>query len=52
MPTNMSVVDGVDGVAGMVLLARLGTGEPTAGQGYELNAIAAAAVGGTDLPSM
>lgn len=36
-------------LAGMVLLARLGTGEPTAGQGYELNAIAAAAIGGTSL---
>ena len=33
----------------MILLARLGTGEPTAGQGYELNAIAAAAIGGTSL---
>ena len=33
-------------LAGMVMLARLGTGEPTAGQGYELNAIAAAAIGG------
>ncbi|HET6497796.1 MAG TPA: ABC transporter permease [Coriobacteriia bacterium] len=36
-------------LAGMVLLARLGTGEPTAGQGHELNAIAAAALGGTSL---
>lgn len=36
-------------LAGLVLLARLGTGEPTAGQGYELNAIAAAAIGGTSL---
>lgn len=36
-------------LAGMVMLAKLGTGEPTAGQGYELNAIAAAAVGGTSL---
>lgn len=36
-------------LAGMVLLARLGTGEPTAGAGYELNAIAAAAVGGVSL---
>jgi ribose transport system permease protein len=36
-------------LAGMVLLAKLGTGEPAAGQGYELNAIAAAAVGGTSL---
>ncbi|WP_130863433.1 ABC transporter permease [Bacilliculturomica massiliensis] len=36
-------------MAGMVTLARLGTGEPTAGQGYELNAIAAAAIGGASL---
>ncbi len=36
-------------LAGMVMLAKLGTGEPAAGQGYELNAIAAAAVGGTSL---
>lgn len=41
---------GISGVgaalAGMVLLARLGSGEPATGQGYELNAIAAAAIGG------
>jgi len=36
-------------LAGLVMLARLGTGEPTAGTGYELNAIAAAAIGGTSL---
>ncbi|MDO5088735.1 MAG: ABC transporter permease [Leptotrichiaceae bacterium] len=36
-------------LAGIILLARLGTGEPTAGIGYELNAIAAAAVGGASL---
>lgn len=36
-------------LSGMVLLARLGTGEPTTGQGYEANAIAAAAIGGTSL---
>ncbi|MGE5604857.1 MAG: ABC transporter permease [Bacteroidota bacterium] len=36
-------------LSGMVMLARLGTGEPTAGQGYEMNAIAAAAIGGTSL---
>jgi ribose transport system permease protein len=36
-------------LAGMVMLARLGTGEPAAGQGYELYAIAAAAIGGTSL---
>ena len=33
--------------AGMIMLASLGTGEPTAGTGYELDAIAAAAIGGT-----
>lgn len=33
----------------MVMLAKLGTGEPAAGQGYESNAIAASAVGGTSL---
>lgn len=33
----------------MVTLAKLGTGEPAAGQGYDSNAIAAAAVGGTSL---
>lgn len=33
--------------AGMIMLANLGTGEPASGQGYELDAIAAAAVGGT-----
>lgn len=36
-------------MAGMVTLARLGTGEPTGGEGYELNAIAAAAIGGASL---
>jgi ribose transport system permease protein len=36
-------------LSGMILLARLGSGEPTAGQSYELNAIAAAAIGGSSL---
>ena len=31
----------------MIMLANLGTGEPASGEGYELDAIAAAAVGGT-----
>jgi ribose transport system permease protein len=35
------------GFAGMIMLANLGTGEPAAGQGYELDAIAASAIGGT-----
>jgi ribose transport system permease protein len=33
--------------AGMIMLADLGTGEPASGQGYELDAIAASAIGGT-----
>lgn len=36
-------------LAGLVLLARLGAAEPIAGAGYELDAIAAAAVGGTSM---
>ena len=50
---NKTIAYGLCGVtaalSGVVLLARLGTGEPTAGIGYELNAIAAAAVGGASL---
>ena len=34
-------------IAGLVMLASLGSAEPTAGSGYETNAIAAAAIGGT-----
>ncbi len=37
------------GVAGVLLTARLGNGVPTAGSGYELDAIAAAVVGGASL---
>lgn len=36
-------------MAGMVTLARLGAGEPSAGTGYELDAIAAVAIGGTSM---
>lgn len=36
-------------LAAMIQVARLGTGDPTTGQGYELNAIAAAAIGGTSM---
>src|ERR1041384_5772291 len=35
------------GLAGVILAARLGAGQPTAGQGWELDAIAAVVVGGT-----
>lgn len=37
------------GVAGVVLAARITTGQPNAGTGYELDAIAAVVIGGTSL---
>lgn len=37
------------GIAGILLTARLGNGVPTAGDGYELDAIAASVVGGASL---
>ena len=40
---------GLAGLAGLVALSRMGSGQPTAGQGYELNAVAAAVIGGTSL---
>lgn len=40
---------GVAGLAGLVALSRMGSGQPSAGQGYELNAVAAAVIGGTSL---
>jgi ribose transport system permease protein len=36
-------------IAGILMMARLGSGVPTAGQGYELDAIAAVVVGGGSL---
>ena len=37
------------GVAAIILSARIRSGQPTAGDGYELDAIAAAAIGGTSM---
>ena len=37
------------GVAGIIMLARLGSGDPTVGKGLELDAIAAVVIGGTSL---
>lgn len=37
------------GLAALILIAKLASGEPTAGNGYELNAIAAACIGGTSM---
>ena len=36
-------------LAAMIYVGKLGSGEATAGQGYELNAIAAVAIGGTSM---
>jgi len=44
------VVGGIcTGAAGILFTARLGSGQPTAGVGYELDAITAAILGGTNL---
>ncbi len=37
------------GLAGVILAARMYSGQPNAGDGYELNAIAAAVIGGTSM---
>ncbi|MDD2957129.1 MAG: ABC transporter permease [Lachnospiraceae bacterium] len=36
-------------LAALIMISRLGTGDPSTGQGYELDAIAAAAIGGTSM---
>ncbi|MBQ1310914.1 MAG: ABC transporter permease [Blautia sp.] len=38
---------GLSGLAGVVLCSRLGAGQPVAGNGWEMDAIAAVAIGGT-----
>lgn len=43
------VSGGMAGLAGVVLAARITTGQPNAGVAYELDAIAAAVIGGTSL---
>ncbi len=35
--------------AALIMIGRLGTGDPSTGQGYEMDAIAAAAIGGTSM---
>jgi ribose transport system permease protein len=48
--TIVYVVAGlICGVAGIVIAARLNSAQPALGQGYELDAIAAAVIGGTSL---
>ncbi|MDC7287274.1 ABC transporter permease [Blautia schinkii] len=44
------VISGIcSGIVGLVLSARISSGQPTAGQGFELDAIAATAIGGTSM---
>lgn len=43
------IAGGVSGLAGLVYASQLSVGTPIAGQGYELDAIAAAVIGGTSL---
>lgn len=44
------VISGIcAGLVGMVLSARISSGQPTSGEGYELDAIAATAIGGTSM---
>lgn len=48
--TKVYVMSGfLSAVAGLILTARLGSAQPTAGTGYELDAIAAVILGGTSL---
>jgi ribose/xylose/arabinose/galactoside ABC-type transport system permease subunit len=44
-----AVCGALSGLAGVVLAARISTGQPNAGLGYELDAIAAVVIGGTSL---
>ncbi len=44
-----TVCGGICGLAGIVMAARLNSAQPSLGQGYELDAIAAAVIGGTSL---
>lgn len=44
-----AISGGMAALSGLVLLSRLGSAQPRAGEGYELDAIAAVAVGGTSM---
>lgn len=44
-----TICGGLAGLAGVVLAARITTGQPNAGMAYELDAIAAVVIGGTSL---
>ena len=44
-----AISGGMAALSGLILLSRLGSAQPTLGQGYELDAIAAVALGGTSM---
>lgn len=44
-----ALAGGICGVAGLLIASRLNSAQPALGQGYELDAIAAAVIGGTSL---
>jgi ribose transport system permease protein len=44
-----TVSGGICGIAGLLIASRLNSAQPALGQGYELDAIAAAVIGGTSL---
>ncbi len=48
--TLVYVISGITaGIAGVIVMSRIGSAAPTAGNGYELDAIAAIVIGGTNL---
>lgn len=47
--TAYGISGGMAALTGLVLLSRLGSAQPRAGEGYELDAIAAVALGGTSM---
>ncbi|MCX7710136.1 MAG: ABC transporter permease [Clostridia bacterium] len=47
--TAYTICSALAGFAGVILTARLGAGQPVAGEGWEMNAIAAVVLGGTQL---
>jgi ribose/xylose/arabinose/galactoside ABC-type transport system permease subunit len=47
--SNFTISGFLSGLTGIVLASRLNSAQPTAGMGYELDAIAAVVLGGTNL---
>ncbi|MCL5985478.1 MAG: ABC transporter permease [Actinobacteria bacterium] len=50
MKIQVFILNGIFvGIAGIVLMARMASGQPTAGEGYEFDALTAVIIGGTSL---